>query len=122
MLVTSIFSFYQNVFYPIKDRNHLFCQNLTTFEFGQVEHLSFGKEFNIYFSTEVYTTSFSLFQCIKILVFIPGNNTFFQTVYMECIKESMESTSYIFTKFRTLLCLAHGHSNGTKAATDLQKC
>ena len=50
MLVTSIFSFSLNVFYPIKNRNYFTNISFVVckwFEFGQVRELSFGKELTL---------------------------------------------------------------------------
>ena len=48
MLVTSIFSFFHSVFYPIKDRNHhlsyVYFVVCKCFQFGHIQNVSFGNE------------------------------------------------------------------------------
>ena len=58
MLVTSIYSFSQNVFNPIKGKNHHFCYfySANAFNLDKFKNLSFDKELN-----PIYTEHGSLF-------------------------------------------------------------
>ena len=61
MLVTSIFSFFHSVFYPNKNRyNNLSNIQFVVckcFEFGRVQKLSFGKEFEVLQVFSLYHTN-----------------------------------------------------------------